>query len=111
MNTAETTQRLAQAGCSFVISVPWIDGVRTMPITAAQAARLIDAPTAVHAEVAGLSEADYVEWKASGGAVLCRSRTAKGRLCQRPVNRGTNLQPSEWKALSEAGGYCASQGG
>lgn len=111
MNTAETTLRLTQAGCSFVISVPWIDGARTMTITAAQAARLLDDPTAVHAEVAGLSKAEYVEWKASGGAVLCRSRTANGRPCQRPVTGGTNLQPSEWIALREADGYCAAHGG
>lgn len=111
MTIAEATRRLAQAGCSFVISVPWIDGVRTMPITAVQAARFVDDPTAVYAEVTGLAVAEYVEWKSSGGAVLCRSRTANGRPCQRPVNGGTNLQPSAWKALNDIGGYCAVHGG
>lgn len=81
MNIDEAIQRLARAGGSFVISVPWIDGVRTVPVAPAQAARLVDAPTTVHAEVAGLSEVEYIEWKASGGSVLCRSSTVHGNEC------------------------------
>lgn len=111
MNIADATHKLAHAGCSFVILVPWIHGVRTMPITPDQAARLIDDPTAVHAEVAGLSVVKYVEWKASGGSVLCRDRTANGRPCRRPIKGGTNLEPPAWKALYDSGGYCVVHGG
>jgi hypothetical protein len=94
-----------------VISVPWIYGVRTSPITPVQAARLVDDPTGVYAEVAGLSVAEYIEWKASGGTVLCRGSTASGRPCRRPVQGGTNLEPSDWKALYDSGGYCVVHGG
>lgn len=111
MNIADVTHKLEQAGCSFMILVPWIHGVRTMPITAEQAAHLLDDPTAVHAEVAGLSVAEYVEWNASGGSVLCHERTANGRQCRRPIKGGTNLEPAPWKALYDSGGYCIVHGG
>lgn len=111
MEALETTRKLDQAGCSFVISVPWIFGVQTEQITAEQAARLLEDPTSVYAEVAGLSVPEYSEWKVLGGAVLCRENTATGRACRNPIKGGTGLGPAAWKALHESGGYCAVHGG
>lgn len=111
MNALEATLKLEQAGCNFVISVPWIFGVQTSTITAEQAVRLLDNPTSVYAEVAGLSVCEYTEWKALGGAVLCRENTAAGRACRNPIKGGTSLGPVAWKALNESGGYCAVHGG
>jgi hypothetical protein len=111
MDAVETTRKLEQAGCSFVISVPWICGVQTSTITAVQAARLLDNPTSVYAEVAGLSVPEYSEWKALGGAVLCRENTTAGRACRNPIKGGTSLGPDAWKALNDSGGYCAVHGG
>jgi hypothetical protein len=110
MDTLNLTKRLTRAGCSFVISVPWIGGVRTSPITPEQAALLLEDPNLVHAEVAGLSVSEYHEWIALEGAVLCREHTAAGRPCRNPIKGATGLEPAVWKALSEDGGVlCGSR--
>ncbi len=105
------TKRLGRAGCSFVISVPWICGVRTSDITPEQATLLLDDPNLVYAQVAGLAVFEYHEWRALEGAVLCREHTAAGRPCRKPIKGATGLEPAAWKALSETGGYCVVHGG
>jgi hypothetical protein len=110
LNTLDVTKRLGRVGCSFVISVPWIYGARTSPISPEQAALLLEDPNLVYAQVAGLSVSEYLEWKGLEGAVLCREQTTAGRPCRKPIKGGTGLEPADWKALHETGGYCAVHG-
>ncbi|WP_190287784.1 hypothetical protein [Massilia sp. NR 4-1] len=111
MSATGVVQKLEQAGCSFVISVPWIYGTKTSAITAEQAARLLHDRESVYAEAAGLSVSEYMEWMELGGAVLCRETTKAGRPCRNPINGGTGLEPSTWKTMNDTGGYCAVHGG
>jgi len=111
VDTLDVTKRLGRAGCSFVISVPWICGVRTSTITPEQATLLSENPDLVYAQVAGLTVAEYHEWKALEGAALCREQTAAGRCCRKAIKGATGLEPAAWKALTESGGYCAVHGG
>lgn len=111
MDAIETTRRLHEAGCRFVISVPTANGHQNMVITAEQAARLLEDPTSIWAEVNQLSVAEYAEWVSLNGAVLCRANTVTGRPCRNVVKGATFLPSQEWKALKESGGYCALHGG
>jgi hypothetical protein len=107
----EVTPKLREAGCSFVVSVPTVHGNEEMYVTAEQAAKLLEHPTSVYAEVNNLSLPEYTAWISSGGSVLCRALTAKGRPCRKAVTGLTLLNADEWKAHNEVGGYCVLHGG
>lgn len=103
--------RASEAGCSFIVGVPGMGGSWRAGLTPEQVLRLPDDPTAIHAELVGLTKAEYIEWHESQGLVYCSATTAQGRRCRNSIVRSQLLSPEEWKALRQAGGYCPVHGG
>ncbi|GAB2875615.1 hypothetical protein GCM10027093_08790 [Paraburkholderia jirisanensis] len=95
----------------FTAFVPDICGSRECRATAAQALRMATDHEGVYAELTGLSREDYATWVGQGGSVYCSARTQAGKPCKSTIVGGTLLEPSKWKQLNEAGGYCSVHGG
>jgi len=104
-------QALVNAGLELAVSVPAMGGARTCVATVEQALRLLEDKEAVYGELVGLSKPDYIEWQASDGSVYCCARTKAGKRCRNVVSGGTWLEPTAWKALQDAKGYCTVHGG
>lgn len=102
---------LAAAGCRYTISVPNVSGTHTESITPDQALRLLSDKDSVYAELAGLSVADYLEWRAHMGSVQCRAMTRAGVRCKHAVVGAVGLEPFQWAAVNKDGGYCQVHGG
>ncbi|WP_162600833.1 hypothetical protein [Paraburkholderia sp. C35] len=110
-NGAGCNVRARYTECALTVGVPGMGGFEWIDATPEQVLRLADDPTAIYAELVGLTKAEYLEWFESQGLVYCSGTTVKGQRCKNPIVRPQALSAQDWKKLREDGGYCHAHGG
>lgn len=110
MHKLEVLQKMEKSGVQFVVGIPVLGGQESHVLTAQEVVAYMKDPVSVQSARLGLTSAEYQEYIASQGSVLCCATTKGNRPCRNSIVGATLLPPAQWKKVRAEKGYCAVHG-
>lgn len=111
MSELDVLRKAEKSGVHFVVDIQILGGQKSQVLTAPEVVAYMEDPVRIQAASMDMTKAEYQDYIASQGSVLCCATTKGNRPCRNSIVGATLLPPAQWKKVRSEKGYCAAHGG